>query len=101
MCPEGDGGAEDKTKVEIPKNVQRKVKKLSPEAKKGYDKAIDGLKNGDTKGLNDHPLSGNRSGERAVDIKGTGKGRGGGRIIYERNPDGSITVKDIILNHDY
>ena len=65
-----EGSTEDKTKVEIPKNVQRKAKKLTPEAKKGYDKAIGGLKNGDTKGLNDHPLSGNRSGERAVDIKG-------------------------------
>ena len=35
-----------KTKVEVPKSVERQVKKLSPKAKKGYDKAVDALKNG-------------------------------------------------------
>lgn len=75
--------------------------KLFPEAKKGYEKALQGLKDGDTRGLNDHPLSGNRSGERAADIKGTGNGRGGGRIIYERDGNGNIIIKDIITNHRY
>ena len=50
----------DSRVVNIPNNVRRQIKKLSPEAKKGYDKAINALKNQDTRGLNDHSLNGNR-----------------------------------------
>lgn len=81
--------------------MERQAKKLSPEAKKGYEKAIEALKNGDTRGLNDHPLSGNRSGQRAVDIKGIGKGRGAGRIIYEFGEDGKINIVEILTDHRY
>lgn len=87
-------------KVEVSKSIERQVKKLSPEAKKGYEKAIQGLKNGDTRGLNQHPLTGNRSGQFAVDIKGLGRGRGGGRIIYE-NVNGIIRILEILTNHEY
>lgn len=87
--------------VEVPKSVDRVVKKLSPEAKKGYEKAIKALENGDTRGLNEHPLSGNRSGQWAVDIKGMGRGRGAGRIIYEKNSDGSIKIVEVLTKHDY
>ncbi|MBB5194305.1 methylase of polypeptide subunit release factors [Anaerocolumna cellulosilytica] len=98
-----DGGNEggSKTKVEVPKNVERQVKKLSPEAKKGYDKAIDALENGNTQGLNEHPLSGDRKGQWAVDMKGTGKGRGKGRIIYEKGKDGIIKIIEILTDHNY
>ncbi len=88
-------------KVNRPKHVERQVKKLSPEAKKGYDKAIKALESGDTRGLNDHPLSGNRSGQRAIDIKGTGKGRGAGRIIYEYGEGGEINIIEIFTDHKY
>lgn len=91
----------DSEEVNVPKNVERQAKKLSPEAKKGYDKAINALKNGDTRGLNDHPLSGNRSGQRAIDIKGTGKGRGAGRIIYEYGENGEINIIEILTDHKY
>lgn len=67
--------------VDISKSAQKTAKKLSPEAKKGFDKAIEALKNGDTRGLNEHALTGNRKGQWAVDIKGTGRGRGGGRVM--------------------
>lgn len=87
--------------VKISKSVDREAKKLSPEAKKGYNKAIEALKTGDTRGLNDHPLSGNRSGQRAIDIKGTGKGRGAGRIIYEYGENGEINVIEILTDHKY
>jgi len=92
---------DSKNEVEVPKNVQRQVKKLSPEAKKGFEKAIEGLENGDTQRLNEHPLSGDRSGEWAVDIKGTGKGRGAGRVIYEKGKDGVIRIIEIIIDHKY
>ena len=88
-------------KVNIPKNVERQAKKLSAEAKKGYEKAIDALKSGDVRGLNDHPLSGNRSGQRAIDIKGTGKGRGAGRIIYEYGKNEEINILEILTDHRY
>lgn len=91
----------DEDKVNIPKKVERQAKKLSPEAKKGYDKAIEGLKKGDLTGLNDHPLGGNRSGQRAVDIAGTGRGRGAGRIIYEHGKNGEINIIEMILDHRY
>lgn len=53
------------------------------------------------KGLNDHPLGYNRSGQRAIDIKGTGAGRGAGRLIYEIDSNGNINIKELILNHRY
>ena len=99
-----DKGPEDdpqNRKVNIPKNVERQAKKLSPEARKGFEKAIEALRNGDTRGLNDHPLSGNRSGQRAIDIKGTGKGRGAGRIIYEYGENGEINIIEILTDHNY
>ena len=95
------GSGSGTKKVNTPKNVERQAKKLSPEAKKGYEKAIKALESGDTRGLNDHPLSGNRSGQRAIDIKGTGKGRGAGRIIYEFGEDGEINIIEILTDHKY
>ena len=77
------------------------MKKLTPEARKGYDKAIEALKSGDTRGLNEHPLKGNRAGQWAVDIKGTGRGRGAGRIIFKKNNDGSIDIIEILIDHKY
>jgi mRNA-degrading endonuclease RelE of RelBE toxin-antitoxin system len=94
-------GDDDKVKVNVPKSVGRQVKKLSPEAKKGYDNAIEALENGDTRGLNDHPLSDNRAGQRAIDIKGTGKGRGAGRIVYTVDSDGKINIIEILTDHRY
>ena len=87
--------------IYIPQNVERKIKKLSPEAKRGYEKAISALRNGDLRGLNAHGLSGNRSGQWAIDIKGTGQGRGGGRIIYAVGPNGEINIIEILTKHDY
>ncbi|ALS37620.1 hypothetical protein ABID30_001603 [Enterococcus rotai] len=67
------------------------------------DKALDKLKNGDSTGLHDHGLKGDRKGERAIDIrgKGTGVNRGGGRVIYEKDKNGNIKLKDVITGHKY
>ena len=87
--------------VSIPKGVERQAKKLTPEAQKGFNKAIEALKSGDTRGLNEHSLSGNRGGQWAVDIKGTGRGRGAGRIIFEKSKDGNINIIEIFTDHKY
>lgn len=87
--------------VNQPKNVERQAKKLSPEARAGYERAIEALESGDTRGLNDHPLSANRSGQRAIDIRGTGRGRGAGRIIYEFGENDIINIIEIITDHKY
>ncbi len=59
------------------------------------------LKSGDTRGLNEHPLTGNRKGQWAIDSKETGRGRGAGRVIFEKNNDESIDIIEFLLNHDY
>jgi len=80
-----DGGSDNSSKkVNETNSAERQAKKLSPEARRGYDKAIEALETGDTRGLNAHPLSGNRSGQYAIDIKGTGRGRGKGRIYAKK-----------------
>ncbi|WP_170923036.1 hypothetical protein A5821_002500 [Enterococcus sp. 7F3_DIV0205] len=93
----------DEVEIEIPKDVQRKIKKLSPEQKKALDNALDKLSKGDKTGLHDHALSGNRKGERAFDIKGkgTGNNRGGIRGTYETDGKGKIRLKDVIRGHKY
>ncbi|MHA6530788.1 polymorphic toxin-type HINT domain-containing protein [Paenibacillus sp. BAC0078] len=84
----------------ISKAAARVAKKLSPEAKKGYEAAIKGLETGDLRGLNAHPLSGNRKGQWAVDIKGSGSGRGDARVIYTKDSDGNINVVEVITTHN-
>ena len=73
-------GEKSENPVRVSKKAQKQAKKLSPEAKKGYDKALKGLKSGDLRGLNNHPLKGDRLGQWAIDINGTGQGRGNYRI---------------------
>ncbi|WP_193774783.1 S8 family serine peptidase [Vallitalea guaymasensis] len=100
------GGGQDpnnlKDKViEVAKKASRTVKKLSPEAKKAYDKAINSLKSGDMRGLHEHALKHDRKGQWAIDLKGIGGGRGAGRIIYEKLSDGSIKIIEVLTNHNY
>lgn len=59
------------------------------------------MKSGDTRGLNEHALTDNRKGQWAVDIKGTGRGRGAGRVIYEKLSDGTIKVIEVLTEHKY
>jgi len=87
--------------VDVSKKAQKTIKKLSPEAKKGYKKALDGLTSGDLRGLNAHALKGNRSGQWAIDVKGMGRGRGAGRVIYEKLSDGSFEIIEVLTKHDY
>nr|WP_269671042.1 polymorphic toxin-type HINT domain-containing protein [Paenibacillus sp. 481] len=86
--------------VSISKSAARTAKKLSPEAKKGYDAAIKGLESGDLRGLHAHALSGKRKGQWAVDIKGSGRKRGDARVIYTKESNGDINVIEVITTHD-
>jgi|GEM_PF-835263 len=87
--------------IKITSKAKRAIKKLSPEAKKGFDEAFDALKTGDFRGLHNHPLNGNRKGQWALDVNGTGGGRGGGRVIYEKLNDGNFEIVEIIKGHNY
>ena len=93
-------GEKSENPVRVSKKAQKQAKKLSPEAKKGYDKALKGLKSGDLRGLNNHPLKGDRLGQWAIDINGTGQGRGGGRMIYTII-DGVIEIIELVTGHKY
>jgi hypothetical protein len=91
---DGSGGS-----LNIDKEVLRQAKKLSPEAKIGYENAINALAIGDLRGLNNHGLKGNRKGQWAIDIKGSGRNRGDSRLIYTKNKDGSINVIEYLTDH--
>ncbi len=45
-------------------------------------------------------MTGNRRGQWAIDIKGTGKGRSAGRIIYKIKDD-VIIIIEILTDHKY
>ena len=47
-----------------------------------------------------HDLKGDLKGWKAVDIPGTGHGRGGGRIIF-RELESTIEIKGLVKGHDY
>jgi hypothetical protein len=66
---------------------------LTGKQRQAYDRAIDELSQGKF-GQNDHVLKG-QGGKRSRDIAGSGKGRGSDRIVYEVNPDGTVTIHDI------
>ncbi|WP_025852428.1 polymorphic toxin-type HINT domain-containing protein [Paenibacillus ehimensis] len=83
-----------KTIVES-KNATRTIDSLPREQKAAFDKAIQGLSSGNTSGLNVHRLS---DGSWAADVKGIGKGRGQGRIIYTEK-DGVITIDEVSTKH--
>jgi phage-related protein len=79
-------------------------KKLPPDWRDKIRKAINDFLSGRSK-HNDHPLKGNRAGQRALDIPDTGPGRGTGRIVYEPIIKGGITVGikiiEFITDHKY
>ena len=64
----------------------KSYKKLDPTKKINVDKAFETLKAG-LAGGNQHALSGDLKGFFAMDVKGSGKGRGGLRIIYKKEGD--------------
>ncbi|HPH98579.1 MAG TPA: RHS repeat-associated core domain-containing protein [Anaerolineaceae bacterium] len=99
----GDGDDEPFNWKDITESskAMRQFDKLSPQAQEGYENVLTQLASGDLRGLNAHPLKGERAGQWAADIPGMGKGRGGGRVIYQDACDGIINVIEIIIGHKY
>lgn len=79
-------------------------KKLPPDWREKIRKAIDDFLSGRSK-HNDHPLKGDRTGQRSFDIPGTGPGRGTGRVVYEPIIKGGIMIGikiiEFITGHNY
>lgn len=87
--------------VRVTNGADKKGRRLGD----GYDTAIATLRSwaaGEgTGGGNIHKLKGKRKNQWAIDVKGTGKGRGGGRLIFTRDAEGNIDVIDVVSNHNY
>ncbi|MBU5254595.1 type II toxin-antitoxin system YafQ family toxin [Tissierella praeacuta] len=96
-----DGKKSNERKVEETSRAKRQKKKLTKEQLKEYEKAKKALEKNDTnklKQLEDHALKGDRKGQRALDLKGSGRGRGKLRIIYEVEK-GTIRIVEIVDYH--
>ena len=83
-----------KTIIESP-NALSTVKGFNQSQLDTYNDAVFKLASGDTTGLHAHRLS---TGNFAVDLKGFGKGRGAGRIIYGVQ-DGTIEIFEVSVKH--
>ena len=77
------------------KSAYATVKTLDQQQTKIYEEALTKLASGNTTSLHIHRLT---TGDYAADLKGIGKGRGAGRIIYQSN-GGVIEILDVSLNH--
>lgn len=67
--------------------------RLAPSTQKKVADAIEILRQGKAGG-NQHPLARDLKGYNAIDVKGTGAGRGGLRVIYQEFMD-AIYIHDI------
>ena len=85
--------------IESP-GASKAIDKLSPTGRKGFDTAVEKLARGE-RGLNQHALGKDRAGQFAIDIPGTGKGRGAGRLIFRETKEGAVEILDVLLKHNY
>ncbi|WP_436488155.1 DUF6443 domain-containing protein [Chitinophaga sp. ARDCPP14] len=60
--------------------------KLGPSARKSVEEALELIRHGKAGG-NQHVLTGNLKGFNAIDVKGSGKGRGALRIVFQSTED--------------
>jgi hypothetical protein len=81
----------------VEKTAYQKADKLAGKSREGYQKALDKLSKGEAGG-NVHNLTGDLAGKKAVDLPGSGKGRGRVRIIFSETDD-RITIHDIVDYH--
>lgn len=95
-------GKESNTrKVEESSKARREKKKLTREQLREYEEAKEALEENDSRKLRqlgDHALKGDRKGQRALDLKGSGRGRGRLRIVYEVTK-GTVTIVEIVDYH--
>jgi hypothetical protein len=95
--PNNQGGWKTPKGIREEKAAYDKSDKLTGKSKEGYEKALDRLSRGES-GSNVHKLTGKLAGKKAVDLPGSGKGRGKLRIIYSETENG-IVVHDIDNYH--
>ncbi|WP_342351530.1 RHS repeat-associated core domain-containing protein [Gilliamella apis] len=86
-----------KTIVEDEKVVAQ-AGKLNPQQLRAYEEAKDILAQGKP-GRNQHVLTGDRKGTSAIDLVGSGKGRGRMRVIFSETKDGAINIHEIVDYH--
>ncbi len=77
--------------------AQKDYDKLTDQQKKAHDEIVNDLTLGKA-GRNQHPLTGDRKGQFAADLPGSGGGRGRMRIVYTITDD-TINVIEIVDYH--
>ena len=77
-----------KTLIESPE-VSKVLDKMGAGQRAQVDKILDDLAHG-RPGRNQHALTGDLKGKFAVDVPGSGRGRGALRIVYEDTLDGIV-----------
>ncbi len=80
----------------LEKTIEKNWGKNAVEA---FDNIIDQLANGKAGG-NIHSLNKELKGYKAIDIPGTGAGRGAGRVIFKDSPN-QVEIIGIVKGHDY
>lgn len=78
--------------------VSRIINSMSPTHRAAYERVVEILSRRKA-GLNQHTLSGDLKGQFAIDLPGTGSGRGAVRAIYTEEKNGSVVVRDIFDYH--
>jgi len=71
---------------------------LPASTRRSVDTALDKLVRGKAGGKQ-HKLGRDLAGKKAIDMPGTGRQRGAGRIIYQELEDGTVNLIDITLKH--
>jgi RHS repeat-associated protein len=81
------------------KDAWHKADKLKGRQKDAYEEIKDLLAQGKP-GKNQHDLRGDLAGKKAVDLPGSGKGRGVMRVVYSEETPGFIVIHDVVDYHN-
>jgi RHS repeat-associated protein len=88
-----------RTLIESPE-ATKEISSLSESTKKQLDKVLEAIARNEP-GFREHALGGDRAGQMARNIPGTGKGTGAGRVIYQETRDGAVEILKVTTKHDY
>lgn len=95
--PKQDPKKVERKEVVESKEAQKVYDKMDANQKKKVDEAVNLIQNKQAGG-NQHVLTKERAGWKAIDLKGSGKGRGGVRVVYEETPN-QIIIHEIVDYH--
>ncbi|SHE55880.1 intein C-terminal splicing region [Chryseobacterium takakiae] len=83
-----------------PGSLEKTIEKTwGKNAVKTFDNVIEQLASGKA-GKNVHNLGGELKGYKAIDLAGTGSGRGAGRIIFKETSE-QVEIVGAVIGHDY